>query len=88
MSSLSFFRFRRVLTSVVGFSRKTYAFDPAGIHMTFSFVDSVIFRNPPSTDPKDVTGSFVGEPSWHWKEDGKEVSLAGEKGKLGLGGEG
>ncbi|KAL7411771.1 hypothetical protein BDY24DRAFT_435652 [Mrakia frigida] len=51
---------------------ETYSYDPAAIHMTFGFVPSIIFKNPPSSDRSNVTGSFIGEPNFFWKDDGKE----------------
>ena len=34
--------------------------------------ESIIFRNPPSSDPKNPTSTFVGEPQVTWKDDGRE----------------
>ncbi|KDE07188.1 hypothetical protein MVLG_02588 [Microbotryum lychnidis-dioicae p1A1 Lamole] len=53
-------------------SFETYHPNPAAIHLTLGFAESVIFRNPPSTNPEDVLGSFEGDPVIVVKDDGKK----------------
>ncbi|SCZ99615.1 BZ3500_MvSof-1268-A1-R1_Chr3-1g06154 [Microbotryum saponariae] len=53
-------------------SFETYHPNPAAIHLTLGFAESVIFRNPPSTNPEDVLGSFEGDPVIMVKDDGKK----------------
>ncbi|KAM0787304.1 hypothetical protein ACM66B_007080 [Microbotryomycetes sp. NB124-2] len=50
-------------------SLETYKPDPAAIHLTLGFVESVVFRNPPK-DPK--TGEYAGEPFVWNRDDGKK----------------
>ncbi|SGY85969.1 BQ5605_C009g05792 [Microbotryum silenes-dioicae] len=54
------------------FEARTYHPNPAAIHLTLGFAESVIFRNPPSTNPEDVLGSFEGDPVIVVKDDGKK----------------
>ncbi|SCV74527.1 BQ2448_7556 [Microbotryum intermedium] len=53
-------------------SYEIYQPNPAAIHLTLGFAESVIFRNPPSTNPDDVLGSFEGDPVIMMKDDGKK----------------
>lgn len=34
-------------------------------------IESIIFRNPPSTDPSRPLETFEGEPMLRWRDDGK-----------------
>lgn len=45
---------------------------PAPSNTTPMQAESIVFRNPPSTDPKDPLNTFVGEPTVMWKDDGAE----------------
>ncbi|KAK4705113.1 apoptosis-inducing factor 2, partial [Phenoliferia sp. Uapishka_3] len=51
---------------------EAYVPDPAAIHLTLGINESIIFINPPSSDPKDPLNTFVGEPTVTWKDDGRE----------------
>ncbi|KAI5480644.1 hypothetical protein MNV49_007571 [Pseudohyphozyma bogoriensis] len=51
---------------------KTYTPDPAAIHLTLGLKESIIFRNPKSSSRDDPTGTFIGEPTFFMKDDGKE----------------
>lgn len=41
---------------------ESYTPDPAAIHLTLGPEQSIVFRNPPSSDPARPLETFVGEP--------------------------
>ncbi|KAM0748243.1 FAD/NAD(P)-binding domain-containing protein [Meredithblackwellia eburnea MCA 4105] len=51
---------------------ETYKPDPAAIHLTLGLIESIIFRNPPSSSLTDPLNTFVGEPVVTFKDDGHE----------------